>query len=250
VHFLLADDQEDIRALTAYLLERNSHTVVHAASGTAALQEFQRQKFDIVLLDEEMPAMNGVQVLRTIRELQKDSGQRSLVIALTGNNTTEDCKRLLAAGFDAILGKPFSMETLNALIHAAPEHVAVGVAEPTVLEKRPLERVGGDEKLLRQMIRTFLRDSPKRMSAIAKALSRRDALALASFTHTLRGSLSIFITSETLELLNQIQLAAGDKDFAAAARHYSTFKEDIAKLEVNLRRYAKLPKVKPHTKKR
>jgi CheY-like chemotaxis protein len=256
VHFLVAEDQEEVRDLTTYLLERDGHTVVQAANGSAALDEFRRHKFDVILLDEEMPKMTGVQVLRAIREQQQNRSFRSLLIALTGNNSDQDRQRLLAEGFDAVLGKPFSIGTLNALLRSAPDLLSFGVRspadgeQPAFPEKTPLERVGGDEKLLRQMIRTFLRDNPKRMSAMTKSISRKDSYALASFAHTVRGSISIFTTSKTLELLNQIQIAAREKDFATAVCHYTVFKEDIANLEANLRRYAKLPKVKPRAKKR
>jgi CheY-like chemotaxis protein len=252
--FLLADDQEDIRALTAYLLERNGHTVISVADGVSALTAFQSRKVDVVLLDEEMPAMTGVQVLRAIRAQQNDGGERSFIIALTGNNTAEDCRRLLAEGFDAVLGKPFRMETLNTLINVAPEHFGARVEytaarDSSLTEKTPLERVGGDEKLLRQMIRIFLRDSPKRMTSLARAIGKKDTRALSACAHALRGSLSIFTSDHSHELLNQIQLAARDQDCSAAARHYSAFKEEIADLEVNLRRYAKRPKVKLRARK-
>jgi CheY-like chemotaxis protein len=255
VRFLLADDQEEIRELTTHRLEHSGHTVVSCPDGAAALQSFQREKFDVVLLDEEMPAMSGVQVLRAIRTQEQDTGHRSFIIALTGNNTPEDCRRLLAAGFDAVLGKPFRLESLNALINVAPEHLSrpeksVPLPTASVMQKTPLERVGGDEILLRRLIRLFLRDNPKRMATLSKALTAEDSATLLSCAHSLKGSLSFFATEQALEILKQFQLAVRDKDFAAATRHYSTFKEDIANLEVNLRRYAKQPKVKPRPKRR
>jgi two-component system sensor histidine kinase/response regulator len=255
VHFLLADDQEEIRELTTHCLERGGHTVVSSADGVAALQAFHRDKFDVVLLDEEMPAMNGVQVLRTIRAQEQATTDRTFIIALTGNNTPEDCRRLLAAGFDAVLGKPFRIESLNALINAAPEHLSrpeKSVLPPpaSVVQKTPLERVGGDQVLLRRLIRLFLRDNPKRMATLSRALSAKDSATVLSCAHSLKGSLSIFATEQALEILKRFQLAVRDKDFLAAARHHSAFKEDIANLEVNLRRYAKQPKVKPRPKRR
>src|SRR6516162_1515922 len=106
---LFADDQEDIRTLTTHQLERSGHTVLTVPNGKEALEAAQREKFDVLLLDEEMPAMSGTQVARMIRAQEAASGGRVFLVALTGNNTAQDRERLLAAGFDAVVGKPFRL---------------------------------------------------------------------------------------------------------------------------------------------
>jgi two-component system sensor histidine kinase/response regulator len=255
LRILFADDQEDIRALTTYQLERNGHQVVSAADGAAALQAFQRGPFDIVLLDEEMPGMSGIQTVHAIREHAKSQRTDPLLVALTGNNTPDDCRRLLAAGFDAVIGKPFHMDTLKALFSESPSQPFSPVLKPHVPvvsstpgNMTPLERLGGDEKLLRKMIHTFLRDNPKRMTALKHALTRKDSSTLASHAHALQGPVGLFADDKARVLAHDLQNAAHQQDFLAANRCYSSLKEEIAKLEANLRRYAKQPKVKSRTK--
>lgn len=261
---LLADDQEDIRTLTTHQLHRSGHDVVAVANGQAALEAARSGHFDVILLDEQMPVLTGVQVASAIRELQKNEEHRSVLIALTGNNTAEDKERLLAAGFDSAPGKPFRMESLAAFLHAPAlfgkatvnasgdggrattrtvaldDHAAP--ADSLNMES-VLQRVGGDEKLLRQMIRTFLRETPVRMTAIKKALQRKNGGDLTSVAHALKGSVSIFGAWRAIQQTQSLQDLGRLNDLQEANRIYGFLEEEIAKLQQNLRGYAKLPDV-------
>jgi CheY-like chemotaxis protein len=248
---LFADDQREIRELTTLQLERHGHRVTCVCDGPAALEAFEAPGFDIVLLDEQMPGLTGVAVARRIRELDASRNQKTLLVAITGNNTDDDCRRLLAAGFDAVIGKPFRLEALTALVgdHTAQHSGAnENTASATSTPITTLERVGGDEKLLRKLIRTFLLDSPKRMVALKKALASKNVETLVSTSHALKGSISIFSAEAASNAARDLQQSAKEGNFTAAARHFATLKEEIAKLQENLRRYAKQPKVKPRTK--
>jgi len=248
---LFADDQLEIRELTTLQLERHGHRVTSASDGPAALEAFEAHGFDVVLLDEQMPGLTGVGVARRIRELDASRNSKTLLVAITGNNTDDDCRRLLAAGFDAVIGKPFRLEALTALVAGehATLHSSAGItATAASTPITPLERVGGDEKLLRKLIRTFLLDSPKRMATLKKALASKDTETLVSISHALKGSISIFSAEAASHAARDLQQSAKEGNFAAAARHFNTLKEEIAKLQENLRRYAKQPKVKPRTK--
>ncbi len=242
---LLADDQEDIRMLTTNQLQRNGHEVVAVDNGKAALDLAQARHFDVVLLDEEMPCMSGVQVAKAIREYQKERETRSLLIALTGNNTKEDRERLLASGFDSVLGKPFRLESLEATLR----NPAMGGMVDGLPERQPtkedakledlLNRVGGDDKLLRQMIRTFLRETPKRMEALRKTLQRKDGGELSSRAHALKGSVSIFGALLAIQHTQSLQDLGRFGDFDECNRVFTQLEEEIAKLQQNLRGYAK-----------
>ena len=100
MRILLADDQKEIRLLAVNQLERDGHSVVAVSDGSEALAEFDRTSFDVLLLDEHMPTMSGVEVLHAVRGTEK--GRRQLTVAVTGYNTEEDRRRLLREGFDAV----------------------------------------------------------------------------------------------------------------------------------------------------
>jgi signal transduction histidine kinase/HPt (histidine-containing phosphotransfer) domain-containing protein len=245
LHILLAEDQADIRLLTKHQLERHGHEVMAVGDGQAALEHLKTGEFDILLLDEEMPKLSGVQVASAVRELQKEREKRSVIVALTGNNTPFDRERLLAAGFDQVIGKPFRLETLAALLLDPTKVQAIEDSDDPRPAKESsswdelLQRVGGDEKLLRQMIRTFLRETPIRMEAMKKALHRSNGAELGSSAHALKGSLGIFGAAQAVKHAQSLEDFGRRSDFPAADKVYGFLQEDIAKLQQNLRGYAK-----------
>ncbi|MGB9467932.1 MAG: response regulator [Candidatus Acidiferrum sp.] len=240
---LLADDQSEIRMLTADQLQRNGHHVVAVANGQEALAALQREAFDVALLDEDMPVMTGPEVLKAIRERPTGFGP-VMVVALTGYNSDLDRERLLQLGFDAVIGKPFRLDSLDALLRgtASPASSATEEKPSPAAVRTPsenlLQRVGGDEKLARQMISTFLRDTPKRVIAMQKALKQKNGVSLASLAHAVKGSVSIFDANLAREHAEKLQESARANDFTGLAAVYDRLKEEIAKLEANLRGYA------------
>jgi signal transduction histidine kinase/HPt (histidine-containing phosphotransfer) domain-containing protein/ActR/RegA family two-component response regulator len=246
IRILLAEDQDEIRMLTTMQLERRGHRVAAVANGQQALEALNREPFDVALLDEDMPVMTGVQAMRAIRGSKKDFGAM-LFIALTGYNSEPDQERLIQAGFDSVIGKPFRIDSLDAVLRASLEDTptARGKEMSPVSKPRPqtpvatlLDRVAGDEQLARKMIATFLGDTPKRMAGIQRALNQKNGENLASLAHALKGSVSIFgaesarIPSERLQDLGRVN------DFSSTASVYKQLKEEIAELEANLRGYA------------
>ena len=244
MRILLADDQDEIRLLTTNQLERSGHSVLPVANGKEAFEAARRERFDVVLLDEDMPVLGGLQALKAIRELPKESVPKS-IIALTGYNSEPDRARLQAAGFDFVIGKPFRLDMLERLLGgdtgAEPNKIAES-AEPPKAQGSPfsnvLDRVGGDEKLARQMVATFLRDTPPRIKGIANAAQQKNGSSLASLAHALKGSVAIFGAVEAHEFSERLQEAGRRNDFGEAASLAKQLEEEIAKLEANLRGYA------------
>jgi HPt (histidine-containing phosphotransfer) domain-containing protein len=108
-----------------------------------------------------------------------------------------------------------------------------------------LSRIGGDKKLLRQMIATFLRDTPKRLATIRAALKKNDGVRLASSAHALKGSVSLFGPSLAHQHAEALQNLGRVSDLRQAFRLYPLLQEEIAKLLEKLRGYAKETKGKP-----
>jgi two-component system sensor histidine kinase/response regulator len=242
---LLADDHKEIRLLTAQQLQRSGHRVIAVADGRQALEAFKRESFDVVLLDEQMPEMTGLQVLQAIRSRHKQAKNQTPIVALTGNNSEQDRERLLNAGFDAVIGKPFRLDALALLVEGivAQDRFIPDDTSPAPVTSfdsaHLLQRVaGGDEKLLRKVIQTFLRDLPKRLEAIDKAIDQKKEEALASDAHALKGSVAIFGAEAAHQLCAQLQELGRSNTLEGAGKLFAQLKEEIANLEANLRRYA------------
>jgi signal transduction histidine kinase/CheY-like chemotaxis protein/HPt (histidine-containing phosphotransfer) domain-containing protein len=251
MRILLADDQEDIRKLTAYQLKRSGHEVVVAKDGIHALKAFRSTSFDVVLLDQEMPGMTGDEVARAIRTAEQGKKKRVFLVASTGNTTAEDTRHLKIAGFDHVLGKPFRLEDLNRILSASPAARpaaparSITPASPGTYFVELVDRVGGDEKLLRRMIQTFLRDTPKRVTEIATAIRRNNPEALASLAHALKGSISIFGAEAAHKHSQELQEIGRSGDLSRAPEIVGLLKEEIAKLQANLRGYATQTPARP-----
>jgi CheY-like chemotaxis protein len=235
----------------AYRLKRSGHKVVTAKDGKQALRAFRSALFDVILLDQEMPGMTGDEVARVIRKDEQGKKTRSFLIASTGHSTSEDARRLKLAGFDNVLGKPFRLEDLNLILSSSPaakpasESPSVPSAMPGATLAELVARVGGDEKLLNRMIHTFLRDTPKRLTGITAAIRRKDSEALASLAHAMKGSVSIFGAEAARKHSQELQELGRNCELSTAPEALASLKEDIAKLQANLRGYANQTPARP-----
>ncbi len=235
---LVADDAELNRELVIELLGKQGYTAVGVSDGKEALSALERELFDAVLMDEEMPNMTGVEATLAIREKEKGTTKHQFIIGLTGNATAEDERRLLEAGMDAFLTKPIHMQKLYQTVAlaalkwdtaahggastappAAP--MAVNVVTPAVVDasvfsapttsgafnvRAQLDKMtGGNEKLARSLVRTFLNDAPKTLAQIRDAVRGKKAEKLASAAHLLKGSLSIFGAPQAVAAARNLQ---------------------------------------------
>jgi len=116
LRILLAEDNAVNQKLAVRLLEKRGHTVAVAGNGKEAVAALQAETFDLVLMDVQMPEMDGFQATAAIRELEKASGNHLPVIAMTAHAMVGDRERCLAAGMDDYLTKPIRLEELNNLL--------------------------------------------------------------------------------------------------------------------------------------
>jgi signal transduction histidine kinase/CheY-like chemotaxis protein len=249
VKILLVDDNPAILELNDILLERDGHEVTVAGSGAEALRILSKRVFDAVFLDEEMPGMSGVEVAKRIRAGEAPVDKRPIIFALTGNTTQEDRTRLLAAGFDACLGKPFRAEEF----HEAAARFSLGTVAPDA-SKHPgasagdsslLSRVGGDPKLLRSIVQTFMSDYPAKLRKIKQAIARKDAAGLASAAHAMKGAVAIFGADDAVENAVDLQQMGRQGNLANAPASLRNLDQALARLNAKLREYAPLAKRNP-----
>jgi signal transduction histidine kinase/CheY-like chemotaxis protein len=214
LHVLLAEDNVVNQRLAASLLERRGHKVVIAANGSEAVEAIQRQPFDVVLMDVQMPEMGGFEATAAIRARERDGATRVPIVAMTAHAMKGDRERCLAAGMDEYLTKPLDPKLLCVLV----ERVAAGRAAADVaytpaigVSLQVLARVGGDRELLAEISRLFVEDAPRHLERIRAALDARDGDALRRAAHGLKGAAANFdaegvvSASRTLEEIGRTQ---------------------------------------------
>jgi CheY-like chemotaxis protein len=131
---LLAEDNLVNQRLAVRLLEKRGHRVVVAATGLEALQALEKESFDLVLMDVQMPEMDGLEATAAIREKEKGSGLHQAVVALTAHAMKGDREKCLASGMDGYLSKPIRPQELDQLLetYVARRMEVRGVPEPAV----------------------------------------------------------------------------------------------------------------------
>ena len=215
LRLLLAEDSPVNRQISALLLEKRGHKVVAVENGKHALAQLENRGFDAVILDEEMPQMGGLEAARAIHKMEARIGRHIPTVLVTGNGSEAARVRSREAGLDAHIAKPFLDEELFRTVESlcggvgtgegssAPE-TSAGVAEVFNAQDL-LKRVGGNPKVLRDLAKIFLEDTPKRRSAIRKAITRQDGEALARAAHALRGSVAMLGATEIAEDASKIE---------------------------------------------
>lgn len=216
LRILVADDAEINRDLIVELLERRGHIAIGVADGRQAIAELEKHDFDVLLIDEEMPNMTGLQATQAIREREAGTPRHQIIIGISGHATAEDEQRFRDAGMDALLPKPVHMQKLYEVVEStainagtpARSHVSrasqdaplaqtgdsrVEVTATSASAIPHLHRsTGGNEKLMRSLAGILLADAPKALARIGRAIAQNDAAELAAAAHLLKGSLAIF----------------------------------------------------------
>jgi len=119
LRILVADDADINRELIVELLEKRGHIAIGAADGREAVSELEKHDFDVLLIDEEMPRMTGLEATQAIRQRETGTNRHQIIIGISGHATEEDETRFREAGMDALLAKPVHMQKLYEVVESA-----------------------------------------------------------------------------------------------------------------------------------
>ena len=183
---LLADDNPINRRVATALLERRGHTVVAAEDGRGAIAAWERGPVDVILMDVQMPDMDGFQVTAAIRDRERDTAAHVPIVAVTAHAMQGDRERCLAAGMDDYVSKPLRAEELIRVLDRLVPIAAAADGEGL------LASFGGDGGLAREVAAMFLAEAPARLAEIRAAVAGGDRRGLERAAHRLRGSAGNF----------------------------------------------------------
>jgi signal transduction histidine kinase/PleD family two-component response regulator/HPt (histidine-containing phosphotransfer) domain-containing protein len=242
---LLAEDNPVNQLVARTILEKQGHTVVSAHNGREALARVQAERFDVVLMDVQMPEMDGLAATSAIRQIESASGAHLPIIGVTAHAMKGDRERCLASGMDGYVSKPIRPAALYAAIDeaiarqpaSAPEQAAPHTSQ--VLDEEGLiALVSSDGQLIRELAGLFLEDSPQRMAEIRSALESGDLFLLRNAAHTLKGSAGSLCGPSAADTALRIEMLAEEGDLAQARVLYPALNEEVSKLQQALTRLA------------
>ncbi len=197
---LIAEDNLVNQKVASIMIQKMGHEAVIANNGLEAIQLLEKQEFDLVLMDVQMPIVDGLKAAKTIRDRQslvRDHGVS--IIAMTAHAMKRDREKCLEVGMDDYISKPIKpwelAEAIERRLAGAAfsqfwtSNVAQSIAPEMIFQRAALlTRMGGDEELLIEIVDIYLNDVPQQIVQLRKALESQDAILFRDQAHTLKGA--------------------------------------------------------------
>ncbi len=237
LRILLAEDNAVNQKLALRLLSQMGYRADVAGNGLEAIQALERQTYDVILMDVQMPEMDGLEASRQICG-RWAVGQRPRIIAMTANAMQGDREMCLAAGMDDYLSKPIRVsELVSALTRSAPTKPVGGetVSDSAVIDPAAFDELvastGGEAAFIRELIDTYLTDAPQLFAQMRSALAASDAETFRRAAHSLKsnsaslGALTLSSLAKELEMMGKAaNLEGAGTKIAAADAEYARVK--------------------------
>jgi PAS domain S-box-containing protein len=250
---LLAEDNTVNQKLAERILTKAGHDVTTASDGKQAVALWEAHQFDLVLMDVQMPVIDGLEATQQIRKREAGTGQRTPVLALTAHALDGDEQRCLSAGMDGYVSKPIQTETLlermAELAGPREEGMSSKDAEkgPNMHEEdaavdQPVDRVellgriGQDRALLGEVIDAFFAEQGELKSTITKAVEDGDTEALHKAAHALKGAAGSLSAKPVFDAALNLEMMGRHGRLDHAAEALSELKRRLDKLTGALRR--------------
>jgi len=257
-YVLLAEDGLINQKVAVNLLERRGHIVEVAENGRAALEALERELFDLVLMDVQMPEMDGFEATAAIRERERETGDHLPIIAMTAHAMKGDRERCLEAGMDEYLAKPIDPEALYAAVESVPAQVG-GDARGESVEDRAgdesaslrdaeveaegdvpsesvfdreqaLRQTGGSEEMLAELAGLLCEEGPELMRQIRRAIDAADGPELRRTAHTLKGAVAVFAAEGARAAAFAMETIGREERFAEAEAAWGELERQIGRL--------------------
>jgi signal transduction histidine kinase/DNA-binding response OmpR family regulator len=239
MRILLAEDNAVNQLVALRILEERGHTVVVAVDGREAVAAVEREAFDVILMDVQMPELDGLEATALIRKAEAGTGRHVPIVALTAHAMREDRERCLNAGMDEYLAKPFKagdlFDTIERLLPVPPS--------PTIATPQPpdtpamiydrselLARVDADVELRNELLALFLADCPRFVTEIGRSVEQRCASDLSKAAHTFKGALSAVAANRAAAAADRLDRLARGGDLSGVDQAHAELQDELSAL--------------------
>jgi PAS domain S-box-containing protein len=238
LRILVAEDNAVNQKVARLLLQRLGYTADFVADGQEAVSSVDRQTYDLVLLDIQMPVMDGLTASREICA-RWPKEQRPRLVAMTANATLEDRKSCEQAGMDDYISKPVAVERLVEALQRCPRRGDASIVvdanrdfDPAMLDS---VRATFEEDGLREIVEALVSDLPRQVREVGEALGQREPGPLLRQAHTMRGNCEMFGAADLAAFCRRVELAAAarrlDEAFAEAGAMLDRYVALVRRLE-------------------
>ncbi|HEY2826029.1 MAG TPA: response regulator, partial [Pirellulales bacterium] len=274
---LLAEDSPVNQRVATAMLQKWGHQIIVANNGRQAIAMFTKQPFELVLMDVQMPEMDGLEATRAIRQHEQTIGGHVPIVALTAHAMKGDRQRCLDSGMDAYVTKPIRSKELRRVIsevttelpadapsdatlaEASPATEAAA-ASPTLAEgngspvedfsgltaevghvdwRQALETLDGNRQLLNELIEIFREECPKLRGEIEVSIATGDLPTLRRAAHTLKGALAHLAAGRARAVAERMEDRAREQNLRAASEIWPRLQAELDELRPLLDEFAK-----------
>lgn len=252
-NILIAEDIEANAALLTFRLKEQGHTIHWVENGKKAVEAFQQQPFDIILMDIQMSEMDGITATKKIRELEKQSGAHIPILALTASVLREDIELCLQSGIDNVIGKPINFNSLFSAMESAVaadqgqinNHFNVDIKESIVIDFSSLNNIANIEKGLAtwkfpdayaKALKAFAKEHYECATKMQNALNNNPEI-IKQLSHMLKGLAGNLFLEKTAQLSAEIDIAIKNQDNNTTAEFIHLLKEDLNNVIVAIERF-------------
>jgi signal transduction histidine kinase/DNA-binding response OmpR family regulator len=239
LRILIAEDNPVNQAVVVGMLQKQGHTFTLAENGREAVRFHQLERPDLILMDVQMPELDGIRATREIRAAEEGSGHHTPIIAMTAYAMSGDSERCLLAGMDTYLSKPLAKELLLEIIESIVKDGSSAIA-PATITSPPFSRavllgnLDGDTELLDRVTTLFKENTPAYLAQMRRAIAQRDGLALEKSAHTLLSSFGIFGAHRATDIAKTLQGAGQLDNFDEAEKRFVELKNETDRIYATL----------------
>ena len=242
LRILLVEDNAINQILAQRMIRKRGDKLVVTNNGREALAALESEKFDLILMDIQMPEMSGLEVTAEIRRKEKDTGEHIPIVATTASAMKEDRERCVEAGMDAYISKPIEREILFETIDRLTGHAQkAGHGEALARSNDPvfdagavLDSLEGDSELMREIAGIFLAQFPKQMEKIRAAVSNRDPKLLERAAHALKGTAANLLAQGVVEAAAKLEEIGRAGTVAGSSQALDLLEGELGKLKIAL----------------
>jgi PAS domain S-box-containing protein len=237
---LVAEDSPVNLKLVVRLLEKRGHTTVTAANGKEALAAYEADTFDLILMDIQMPGMDGFEATAAIRGKEKSTGTHVPIVAMTAHAMKGDKERCLETGMDKYVSKPIRagelFETIESVVAGAkvPHKVPAGGeghCDDVISWEEAVKQMEGDVELLKEIAEMFLEESPVLMDKMRQAAADGDCRKLERAAHTIKGSVGNFAAKSAFDAAQKLEELGREGNLDHAQEAFETLEREIERLK-------------------
>ena len=239
---LLAEDNLANQKLATGVLGKQGHHVTVAGTGRAAVDAWQSQTFDLILMDVQMPELDGFEATQLIRQLEQPLGTHIPIIAMTAHAMKGDRERCLESGMDEYLSKPIRSQQIAEKLFSvfgqpvgnqpvATQGHSDSTTTPVIDWKTALEGVDNDRELFATVIQAFLETTPASLIQMRAALDAKQPIPLQRAAHALKGELLALGATHAAETALKLELTDKSHDWSEAQATFGQFERQLALLQ-------------------